>query len=54
MAAIFDLIHNEMSELLSDHTTKSDLPEKPMGDADIVYLLLFYRKKNYQHHVNCF
>ena len=33
MAAILDFTHNSMSKVISDHTTRSGIPENPIVDT---------------------
>ena len=41
IAAIFDFTHNAMSNVLSGHTTISDIYENPMVDTKIMNMLMF-------------
>ena len=44
MAAILDFTHNAMSNVISDHTTRSGIPENPVVDSRIMKLRLFCEK----------
>ena len=44
MAVILDFTHNAMSKLISDHTTRSGVPENPIVNTKIKKLFLFCRK----------
>ena len=36
MAAIYNFIHNTICKLISDHITRSGIPENPMGETKIM------------------
>ena len=44
MTAILDFSLNAMSNVISDHTTRSGIPENPIVDTKIKKLLLFCRE----------
>ena len=44
MAAILDFSPNAMSNVISDHTTRSGIPENSIVDTKIKKLLLFCRE----------
>ena len=44
MAAILDFTPNAMSNVISDHTTRSGIPESPIVDTKIMMLRLFCEK----------
>ena len=48
MAAILDFTHNGMSKVISDHTTRSCLPENPKVDTKIMNLFLLWTCSYYQ------
>ena len=41
MAGILDFTHNAMFKVISDHTSRSCMPENPMVDTEIMKMLIF-------------